>query len=223
MHQPKKPNLRGFEKTVERYEAQPIEPGKIVFYGSSGFTNWQASNQMRPLEEDIRMKDGSLAAVNHGFGGGTMEEGLYYYDRLIKPWAPRAVVLRFYPNDIGAGYTPEEIVYLHALFCHRAKADFPDIKIYLCDAMPHKRYVNNSMWQKMAHRFNRTLQDFCRVNDNCFYVCQSAWPGFYEDPADAGDYSKVRQDIWVADEMHFTQEGYDIYRELFLNALDDIL
>ena len=42
-------------------------------------------------------------------------------------------------------------------------------------------------------------------------------------PADAGDYSKVRQDIWVADEMHFTQEGYDIYRELFLNALDDIL
>ena len=75
----------------------------------------------------------------------------------------------------------------------------------------------------MAKQFNRLLKDYCEKNEDCTYVCQSAWPGFYEDPADAGDYSKVRQDIWVEDQMHFTQKGYDIYRDLFLNALDDIL
>ena len=175
------------------------------------------------MEEDIRRKDGSPAAVNHGFGSSTIEEGLYYYDRLVKPWAPRAIVLRFFPNDISFGYTPAEIVYLLAQFCNRAKADFPGIKLYLCDAMPHKRMIADKTWQSFAHQFNRLLKTYCEESEDCFYICQSAWPGFYANPDDAGDYSKVRQDIWVEDEMHFTQEGYDIYQDLFLNALIDIL
>jgi len=224
MFEQKNTNLRRFEQTVEHYEKQPVEKGRILFYGSSGFTNWKRGKyDNRPLEEDIRMKDGSPAAVNHGFGGSTIEEGLYYYDRLVKPWEPRAIVLRFFPNDISYGYTPAEVVYLLGLFCHRAKADFPGVKLYLCDAMPHQKTADNATWRAMAKQFNRMLKEFCEQNEDCIYVCQSAWPGFYENPEDVGDYSKVRQDIWVADQMHFTQAGYDIYRDLFLNALDDIL
>jgi len=216
-------NLRKYEKLVEEYEQQPIEKGKILFYGSSGFTRWKPKYDHRPLEEDIRMKDGSPAAVNHGFGGSTIEEGLYYYDRMVKPWEPRAIVLRFYPNDISYGYSPVEIVYLLAQFCKWARADFPGVKLYLCDAMPHKRFVNSVMWQRLAKQYNKLLKEYCDANEDCVYVCQSAWPGFYSDPTDAGDYSKIRQDIWVEDEMHLTQEGYDSYRDLFLTALDDIL
>ena len=224
MFELKAPNVRRFEKTVLDYEAQPIETGRILFYGSSGFTNWSARNNRRPLEEDIRMKDGSPAAVNHGFGGSTIEEGLYYYDRLVKPWVPRAIVTRFFPNDLSFGYTPAEIVSLHVQFCNRAKADFPDIKLYLCDAMPHKRFIHNHVtWQSMAKQFNALLKDYCDKTADVFYVAQSTWRGFYNDPADAGDYNKVRTDIWVEDEMHMTQEGYDLYRDLFLEALDDIL
>lgn len=219
----KAPDLRRYEASVQAYEAQPIETGRILFYGSSGFTRWKPKFDHRPLEEDIRMKDGSPAAINHGFGGSTIEEGLYYYDRMVKPYAPRAIVLRFYPNDISFGYSPAEVVYLLAQFCNRARADFPGVKLYLCDAMPHKRYISNTLWQNNAHLYNRILREYCNATEDCTYVCQSAWPGFYNDPADAGDYSKIRTDIWVEDEMHLTQEGYDIYRDLFLNALDDIL
>ena len=216
-------DLKQFEETVLEYEQQPVEKGMILFYGSSGFTRWAARFDRRPLEEDIRMKDGSPAAVNHGFGGSTIEEGLYYYNRMVKPWEPRAIVLRFFPNDVICGYSPAEVVYLLARFCSWVRADFPGVKLYLCDAMPHKRYINNIIWQRLANQFNKLLKEYCDANDDCVYVCQSAWPGFYTDPADAGDYSKIRQDIWVEGEMHFTQEGYDIYRDLFLNALDDIL
>ena len=216
-------NLRRLEETILKYEQQPVEKGAILFYGSSGFTRWSADFDIRPLEEDIRKKDGSFAAVNRGFGGATIEEGLYYYNRMVKPCEPRAIVVRFFPNDIGMGYAPAEIVYLIAQFCNWARADFPGVKLYLCDAMPHKRYVDNIMWQRLAKQFNNILKDYCDANEDCTYVRQSAWPGFYKDPADAGDYSKIRQDIWVADELHFTQEGYDIYRDLFLNALDAIL
>ncbi len=223
MFELKLPQMNRYDKTAEAFENKPIEKGLILFYGSSGFTRWKPSFDHRPLEEDIRRKDGSLAAVNHGFGGSTIEEGLYYYNRMVKPWHPRAIVLRFYPNDAGFGYTPTEIVYLHAKLCNWARADFPGVKLYLCDAMPHKRYIHNTSWQERAHEFNKLLKDYCDANEDCTYVCQSAWPGFYSDPADAGDYSKIRQDIWVGDEVHFTQEGYDIYRDLFLAALDDIL
>ena len=223
MFELKLPQMNRYDKTAQSFAEKPIEKGLILFYGSSGFTRWTTRFEHRPLEEDIRRKDGSLAAVNHGFGGSTMEEGLYYYDRMVKPWEPRAIVLRFFPNDVGFGYTPEEIVYLIAMFCNWARADFPGVKLYLCDAMPHKRHINNTGWQKKAGEFNRLLKEYCDANEDCTYVCQSAWPGFYTNPADAGDYSKIRQDIWVSDEVHFTQEGYDIYRDLFLNALDDIL
>ena len=79
------------------------------------------------------------------------------------------------------------------------------------------------MWQTLAKQYNKLLKDYCDANEDCTYVSQVSWQGFYTDPADAGDYKKIRQDIWVEDEVHLTQEGYDIYRDLFLNALDDIL
>lgn len=223
MFEQKVADLKRFENSVRKYEEHPIEKGMILFYGSSGFTHWSPKYGFRPLEEDIRMKDGSPAAVNHGFGGSTVEEGLYYYHRMVKPWEPRAIVVRFFPNDVKFGYTPIEVVNMMAQFCNWARTDFPGVKLYLCDAMPHKRYINNIIWQRLAKQFNKLLKEYCDANDDCVYVCQSAWRGFYTDPADAGDYSKIRQDIWVDDEMHFTQEGYDVYRDLFLEALDDIL
>jgi lysophospholipase L1-like esterase len=219
----KVPDLRRYEKNILEYEKQPVEKGRILFCGSSGFTRWSARYGNRPLEEDIRMKDGSVAAVNHGFGGSTIEEGLYYYDRAVRPWEPRAIVLRFFPNDLAAGYTPLEIVTLLAQFCNWARADFPGVKLYICDAMPHKRTANNGTWRRFANQFNKLVREYCDANADCTCVGQSCWPGFYHDPADAGDYTKIRTDIWVEDEVHLTQEGYDMYRDLFLDALDDIL
>lgn len=223
MFELKLPKMNRYEKTAESFANQPIQKGLIMFYGSSGFTRWSTKYDHRPLEDDIRMKDGSLACINHGFGGSTIDEGLYYYNRMVKPWEPRAIVLRFFPNDVAYGYTPAEIVNLIAMFCNWARADFPGVKLYLCDAMPHKRHMNNGMWKRLAGQFNQMLKEYCDKYEDCTYVCQSAWPGFYQNPEDAGDYGKIRQDIWVEDEVHFTQEGYDIYRELFLDALDEIL
>ena len=223
MYELKVKDLRRLESRIEKMEQKPVEKGMILFYGSSAFTRWSTKYGHRPLEEDIRMKDGSVAAVNNGFGGSTIEEGLYYYDRAVRPWQPRAIVLRFFPNDLSFGYTPAEILALLAQFCNWARADFPGVKLYICDAMPHKRTANNGTWRCFANQFNRLVQEYCDENQDCTCVSQSRWPGFYNDPADAGDYTKIRMDIWVEDEVHMTQEGYDMYRDLFLDALDDIL
>lgn len=227
MFELKIPSLTRLEKEIVAFESVPIETGKILFYGSSGFTRWKHSHipirDHRPLEEDIRMKDGSLACVNHGFGSSTIEEGLYYYRRAVLPWKPRAIVLRFFPNDLSFGYSPAEIVSLLARLCDWARVDFPGVKFYLCDAMPGVRYMNNQTWQAHAKQYNNLLKIYCDENEDCTYVSQLGWPGLYENPEDAGDYDKIRTDLFVPDGLHFNQDGYDVYRDLFLTVLDDIL
>jgi hypothetical protein len=56
-------------------------------------------------------------------------------------------------------------------------------------------------------------------------VCHAQCTGFWVDPADAGIYDpdKLRKDIFVADEVHFNQLGYDIYTEFWKRILDDLL
>ena len=62
-------DLKLLEDEVVALEQQPIEKDKILFYGHSIFTRWGGAQWgFRRLDEDIRMKDGSPAAVNHGFG-----------------------------------------------------------------------------------------------------------------------------------------------------------
>jgi len=216
-------NLKTYEKSVSILESKPIEKGKILFIGSSGFTRWSERHGNRPLEDDIRMKDGSPAAINHGIGGSTAEEILYYYDRLVRPWEPRALVLRAFPNDRWKGYSPYEIMFFYSRIFAWARTDFPGIKLYACDVTPNTKNLGDTCWLSHVKQFNSLLRDYCDKHDDTTLVCHITHPGFFNDPADIGDYFKIRQDIFIEDKIHFTQEGYDIYRDLFLKALDDIL
>jgi len=217
-----KVELKRLEKSVLAYEEKPIEKGRIMFYGSSGFTRWGARWNHRPLEEDIRCKDGSPAAVNHGFGSSTAEELLYYYPRLVKPWEPRALVVSIVHNDRGKGYTPEEIMTNLAKLFEYARTDFPGIRLYACDTRHTLKYSTDShvVYQE---EFHRLLKSYCDCHGDTAYVCHASDPIWYENPADVGNYQKVRTDIFVEDQVHFNQKGYDLYRTFMLKVLDDIL
>ena len=48
-------------------------------------------------------------------------------------------------------------------------------------------------------------------------------PEFFETPEDVGNYKKVREDIFAKDMVHPNQAGYDILKEIFTKALDELL
>ena len=218
-------NLRRLEeKYVLKYEQEELEEGLIMFYGDSGFTRWKSSWGHRPLEEDIRMKDGSKAAINHGFGTSTAEEQLYFYDRLVRPWRPRALVLKTYGNDAGFNYSPEEILFLQSRIIEYARHDMPGIRFYLCDVTPAPNRMNlPSASYNQIMEYNRLLKEYCERHDDCTFVCHTESPLFYNDASDAGSYDTIRTDMYVEDNSHFNQKGYDKYQEFFLKVLDDIL
>ena len=218
------------EDSIVKYEQEPIETGKILFYGHSVFTRWGSPKWgYRRLDEDIRMKDGSLACVNHGFGTSTAEELLYYYPRMVRPWAPRALVLATYANDGMYGYDVEDIMRNIGKICSWARTDFPGIKIFLMESHPTPRgkdYTGRDEWnsgKQRRERYHQLLRLYASCHEDTKVVELWNRPEFFETPEDVGNYKKVRHDIFVEDKVHPNQAGYDIFRKIFLEELDALL
>lgn len=213
-----------YEKDMAAYEAKGIQEGLIMFYGDSSFTRWSEKHGNHNLEDDIRMKDGSVAAVNHGLGGSNTEQLLYRYNRMVKPWKPRALVLKVYNNDRDAGYTPAEIVFLQSRIFEWARRDFPGIKLYACDAKP--LMLNKDLklaWYHHQLEYNERIAAYCAKHEDVKLVKFSQAPEFFESPEDVGDYTKVRTDIFIEDQVHYNQKGYEIFKNFWLRELDELL
>jgi len=221
------PNLARFEAEVQAYEAQPQEYGKIVFYGDSGFTRWSEKYGNRPLEQDLPGKDGKPAVLNRGIGGSTSDELLYYYPRVVRPCKPRALVYMTYANDFYHGYSAEDALDLQTRIFEYARRDMPGIRIYACDKRPIVKSLGELVpWGAYIRRtleFNELLADYCAKHEDVTLVRHIDSPLFFHDPQDAGSYEKVRQDIFIEDQVHFNQKGYDLYAEFFRGILHDIL
>ncbi len=74
-----------FEKDISAFEKEdkmmmPPE-GAIVITGSSSIRRWHPT-----IKEDLAL----LTVIPRGFGGSTMADALYYVDRIIIPYKPRA-------------------------------------------------------------------------------------------------------------------------------------
>lgn len=223
-------DLKYLESAVIEYEQEPIETGKILFYGHSLFTRWGHPKWgYRRLDEDIRMKDGSLAVVNHGFGTSTSEELLYYYDRLVRPWKPRALVIATYGNDGMYGYSPEQVMDVVARLLHWARTDFPGIRLYLVEDHPKpmgKDTTMKDMWNSTKQRRDKYLEMlhvYAQSHADTQVIELWNCSELFETPEDVGDFRKVREDLFVEDKVHPNQAGYDILKKVFLEALDDIL
>ena len=72
-----KEKVNRYDHWLDKYPFDPSEEGMILMYGHSLFTRcgpmsgeWGNPN----IEEHVRMKDGSRAIVNHGFGTGSADD-----------------------------------------------------------------------------------------------------------------------------------------------------
>ena len=222
--------LKSLEKSIIAYEQEPIEKGKILFYGHSLFTRWGSPKWgYRRMDEDIRMKDGSLAVVNHGFGTSTSEEQLYFYDRMVRPWEPRALVIATYANDAMYGYGPEQTMANLSKMLHWARTDFPGIKLFVVEPHPMPSGKESKLPDKWNNGVNKRklymemLDIYEQTHDDTKIIRLWNQPELFETPEDVGDFHKVREDIFVADKVHPNQAGYDIFGRIFREALDELL
>ena len=198
--------FRSFEDEVRAYEAEDNEKGQIVFYGPSNFTRWKKETYGNtPLREALPGKSGKLCCINRGFGSSCAEHQLYYYDRMVRPLAPSVLV--YAPglgNSSRYGYTAAETWELAQRVIHYAKTDFPELKIYIL-GLP-SRYNSEA-----AKEFNNWMRGFCQFFPDCRFIDLAK----HKDLADPA--------IYCEDNVHFNNEGYIRYAEMFKQELADEL
>lgn len=220
--------VKRFEDRVLAYESVPVETGKILFYGHSLFTRCsfitKAGVDNPKLVDEVRMKDGSQAIVNHGFGTSSADDLLYYYPRLVRPYKPRVLVIATQGNDVAHGYSAKDIMEIEARIIDWAQADFPGIKIYCFSSNPSiKNKGEKNVFTRARDEYNQLLEDYCARKENVTYVSLIDQPFYFENPEDIGDYDKIREDIFVADRTHMNPKGYAMFMDFVRELLDEHL
>lgn len=197
------------EKAVANYEKEPIQKGKIVFYGPSYFTRWSEKFGVTPMSEVLLGKSGAACCINRGFGSSCSEHQLYFYPRMVRPLEPKVLVYATHGNSEHFGYTREETWELAQRVIMYTLTDFPDAHVYLMGAMPQRDMDEEHIASK--REYNSWVRQFAENTERCFFLDPFAYAPLHE------------SDNFIQDGVHFTPKGYDVFGEFFKEALKDEL
>lgn len=176
---------------IDRRQTPPDNP--VLFVGSSSMRGWR----------NLRASFPQLKVVNRGFGGSRLEDVVYYFDRVVAPYNPRIIVLYAGENDVNEGIAPETVAENYRKFSALARARFPKTKIVCVALKP-----SPSRW-KLAENFRRTnalLKVETEKDKRAAFVdVFSAMLGANGEP---------RPELFVGDQLHMNEKGYEIWRGL---------
>ena len=126
-----------------------------------------------------------------------------YAERIVPPYRPHVVVLYAGDNDIAAGKSPETVRDDYRNFAAVVRAKLPCAKIVYVSIKP-----SPSRW-KLADKVreaNRLIREAQR-SDEC-QVFVDVWPAML------GDDGQPRPELFVADKLHLSPQGYEIWTKL---------
>lgn len=183
-----------FEKEILAYEKQDSlampAKGQKLFIGSSSFRLWKTF--------DADMK--GIPAINRGFGGSTLLDALYYFDRMVVKYAPSWVFLYEGDNDLSKGQSPEEIAAEYKLFSEKLAIVLPATKLVFVSVRPSLARQAMAPQQKVL---NALIATYSKGEKNR-YVIDMHSPFYLPD-------GTLMQDIFVADRLHLNEKGYPIF------------
>ena len=190
-----------WEEAVRQREKEEAGKGGILLYGSSHFAVWK--------EEWLARQMAPYRLYNRAFGGSTAEEALYYYPRLVRPAAPRALLYYEGDNDIPLGYTPGEIWELTRRVLAWARYDaggrLPVVLLGL------KHAPARAAFRPFQDEYNAFLRAAAEEDPDIVYVDQAP---FLED----GE-GHVKTDLYSDDLLHLNEAGYACVATALKDAL----
>jgi lysophospholipase L1-like esterase len=169
-----------------------------LFVGSSSIRFW------RSLKEDFPDR----TVINRGFGGSTVWEVVHYFDRVVTPYRPKEIVFYAGENDINAGRTPEETYADFVQFMRLKEQKLGATPVWYISAKPSKLRLDQFARQSAL---NARIDALARMRDDLAYI----------------DVVSVMlkpdgapKDIFVADDLHMTPDGYALWTPVVDAALD---
>ncbi|MEP6664428.1 MAG: SGNH/GDSL hydrolase family protein [Verrucomicrobiota bacterium] len=187
-----------FENEIRAFEASdrtnPPPENANLFIGSSSIRKWTT------LAEDFP----KYKVINRGFGGSEMADSVYFFDRIVKPYKPKMIVVYAGSNDIAAGKTPEQVLMDFQSFVAKVHGYLPKTRVAYISIAP-----NPARWNKVEQfkKANQLIQDYAKkISKTDFKV------DFIDVfPAMLGEDGKPKPDIFLNDNLHMNPKGYAIW------------
>jgi len=181
-------------KEVERFvEADRIAPPaacQVLFVGSSSIVKWKET-----LARDME----PIPVINRGFGGSHIEYVNRWFDQLVAPYHPRAIVFYAGENDIDAGKSVDRVVADFDKFMRLKTQTLGDTPVYFISLKPSKLRLAELPLQTQV---NNAIRNRSAKRSDLYFIDVV--------PAMLDENGKPK-DLFVADGLHMNAAGYRIW------------
>lgn len=193
---PFEPEFREFEE-ADRLQPPPRDP--VLFYGSSSIRFWQG------LKDDFPGRP----VLNRGFGGCTVGDCVRFFDRFVRPYAPRVVVLYAGDNNLAYGESPSRVIAELDRFLKLVFRYLPSTLLGIISIKP-----SPSEWANLPaiQETNRLTRALVSGMDKVAYL-----DVFAKMLAPDGS---CRPELFQSDGVHMTSDGYAVWKDVVLSYLN---
>jgi len=189
-------NFARWEREISTFERKdstnPPPKDALLFIGSSTIRLWKTLDQDFPGQ---RM-------INRGFGGSEIVDSTYFAGRVVFPCAPRMIFLRAGGNDLWAGKSPEQVFADFKEFVAAIHAKLPETEIVFIGLSP-----SIARWKQADKEkaLNTMVEEYVRRTPRLKFIDIYAMV--------LGPDGQPRPELFVADKLHFSAEGYKLLAE----------
>ncbi len=192
-----------FDAAILAFEAadreNPPPRCATLFVGGSTIRFW------RTLKQDFPGR----TVINRGFGGSTVWEVDHYFDRVVTPYHPREIVFYAGDNDLGIdNRTPDAVYADFVRFMQLKDKALGSTPVWFLAVKPSK-----ARWslQPQMTEVNKKVQALAGKRNDLVYV-DVVTPMLQADG--------TPKDIFLADKLHMTPEGYALWTPVVKASLD---
>lgn len=185
------------DRFVEADRAAPPAACQVLFVGSSSIVKWRES-----LAADMA----PMPVINRGFGGSHIEYVNRWFDKIVAPYRPRAIVFYAGENDIDAGKSVDRVVADFDAFMARKTQALGETPVYFISLKPSKLRFAQFPLQSQV---NGAIRARAGERSDLHYI---------DVVSSMLDDGKPR-DIFGRDGLHMTPRGYVIWTRAVRAAL----
>jgi len=204
--------VRADEKSPARWEKSIVEieqriasgkstPGAVLFVGSSSIRLWK-------LEASFP----NMVTVNHGFGGSFLSDSVHFFDRIVVPVKPTAIVIYAGDNDIASEKTPETVYDDFQQFVAAVRTKLPECRqvVYIGIKPSVKRWTLAERIQQA----NALIKADCDKDPLLEYA--DVWGPMLTSEG------TPNADLLVDDGLHMNEKGYEIWTAAVNSVMKDV-
>jgi len=194
-----------FDNAIAAFEeadrqAKP-ETGQVLFLGSSSIRRWDTAAAFKGID-----------SLNRGFGGSQISDVIFFFDRVVLPYAPSVIVFYAGDNDINAGKGDQQVFADFKTFAGLVRKKLKGTKILYIPIKPSIR--REKLWSEMAV-VNKRIQTLSEKQGNLYYADIAA-------PMLATGMPPS-SDLFASDGLHLSDKGNAMWAEIIRPVLEQAL